>query len=164
QEWCARIVRPTHELRGRLRAARDDDARELETEEAAGRAALTVGVERVEITELGLAEDLDAARDDTVVVTGEREPRLLDARVRDAPPEAGPPPDEAKIDGDPSVFEQLPRRHGGAPRQFRVQHAFSFARNGLPDRPRKPLRCAALFRRSDEAVGLRPVDRPEKLL
>jgi hypothetical protein len=124
-ERGARVVRPTHELGGRCRSARDDDARELESEEAARGARLPVGVERIEIGQLRFAEDLDAARNDAVVVPGEREPRLLDARVRDTPAEPGAAADESQIDGKTPVLEQLPRRHGRASRQFRVLHAFS---------------------------------------
>src|SRR6185503_15620907 len=101
------------------RAARDDDARQLEAEEAARGAALLLGVERIEIRKLGLAEDLDAARHDAMVVACESEPRFLDARVRDASAEPRAAADQPKIDGEAPVFEQLPRRHGRAPRQFR---------------------------------------------
>src|SRR5262249_10262110 len=132
---------------------------------AAGGAALLLGVERVEIRQLRLAEDLDAARDDAVVVAGEREARLLDARVRHAPPEAGSTADQPKVDGKPPIFEQLPGRHGRAPRRFRVLHAFSFAPKTVsPTGVEKPLCCATLFCRPDEAVSLRPIGGPEKLL
>ena len=59
----------------------DDDAREPEGEVAAGAEAPRIGGQRIEVRELGLADDLDASRDDPLVVPGQREPVLLHARV-----------------------------------------------------------------------------------
>ena len=113
----------------RLVASRDDDAREAEREEAARGLAARVGRERVEVRELGLAEDLHARRDDAVEVAGEREAALLDARMANRPAEparrrrgASSSTLETRVgdelpDGDarPSAAGSIgPRAHGAA--------------------------------------------------
>ena len=67
---------------------RDDDARQAEGEEAARRDAARFAAQRIEVRELGLAEDLDAGRHDALEMPREREPRLLHARVAKRPTEA----------------------------------------------------------------------------
>ena len=56
--------------------------------------------QRLEVRELGLAEHLDARRHDAVVVTGEREPVLLDARMAERPIEAAFAGDQSQSDAE----------------------------------------------------------------
>ena len=104
------------------RAAGDDDAREPEREEARARACLRARRERVEVRELGLAEDLHARRDDAVEVAGEREARLLDARVGDASSETRAARDQRQGDAERPVFEELRQRRSSSVREARVLH------------------------------------------
>src|SRR5690606_19355623 len=91
-----------------------------ESEERVDARSLDVGLERLEIADLRLAEDLHARRDDAVHVPGQDEARLLDARMRDGTIETGFTGREADARSYARVLEQRARRGRRSVRRERI--------------------------------------------
>ena len=66
EERCGRRFGRLGQRARRIGLPRDDDAREPERKEAARRLRPRLAVQRIEVRELGLAEDLNAGGDDAV--------------------------------------------------------------------------------------------------
>ena len=71
------------ELRGRLKATRDDDARDIVRQREPQRRGPRRRFEAFEIPDFALAEDQHPSGLEVLVKAGERQPGLLDVRARD---------------------------------------------------------------------------------
>ena len=83
QQRQARALGFDDELPRRREAARDEDAGKIEGEREAQCRDARFRLEALEVPDLALAEDQNAARLEVLVEAGEREPRFLDVRARD---------------------------------------------------------------------------------
>ncbi len=99
-----------HEGPGRIVSAGDEDARQAEREKAACRDAARFAVERIQVRQFGLTENLDAGRHDSVEVTGERQPVFLHTRVPEGTIEACFSRQPAHVKGELRIVDELSHR------------------------------------------------------
>ncbi len=117
----------------------------VEAEERLDRLPRRLVAQRLQVGDLGRAQDLHPLGVDLQDVPGQRQPRLLDAVDGDLPAEARLPRDQRQMQARPLV-EQRPdrqrRRHGvhhtltGGGRRKACPHRYPLARAGERDRTR----------------------------